>query len=268
MKSHRSGITLIEVLIAVSLLSLLALGALIAMRIGFNTMDKTDAHLEQNRRVANARKIIENEIAGFLYTTAEWRPQPLEIQVIPFQQWEGQSMRFVTSYSLQDAWRGRPQIAALQVIPGDEGQGVRLIVNEIPYTGAAQAGEQVSGSSPIQIPEFRSPCFAPVARRARPLLCSRTVWRTAVFLILNRASEPPYACLAAGLDPCAAPAAWGPHGNGAAWNRQSGIQCRGTPRHNCLHATVRKSRVVDEVCRCFLARPRPHRRRAARDPRC
>lgn len=52
-------------------------------------------------------------------------------------------MRFVTSYSLQDGWRGRLQIAALQVIPGEEGRGVRLIVNETPYTGSVQAGSMI-----------------------------------------------------------------------------------------------------------------------------
>ena len=54
-----AGITLIEVLIAVSLLSLLSVGILMAMRIGFNTMDKTDAHMVQNRKATNARKILE-----------------------------------------------------------------------------------------------------------------------------------------------------------------------------------------------------------------
>lgn len=142
--SKRAGITLIEILIAVSLLSLLSVGMLMAMRVGFNTMEKTDAHLVKNRRVSNSRKIIENEISGFIVTQAEYKPQPETNGVpVPFEQWEGQSMRFVTAYSLQDAWRGRPQIAALQVIPGDRGQGVRLIVNETPYTGPAQAGQMI-----------------------------------------------------------------------------------------------------------------------------
>jgi prepilin-type N-terminal cleavage/methylation domain-containing protein len=139
----QSGITLIEVLIAVSLLSLLSVGMLMAMRIGFNTMEKTDARLVRNRRVSNARKIVENEIAGFIFTRAEFKPGPDAVQVVPFTQWEAHSMRFVTAYSLQDAWRGRPQIAALQVIPGDRGLGVRLVVNEIPYTGPLQAGQYV-----------------------------------------------------------------------------------------------------------------------------
>jgi hypothetical protein len=115
------------------------------MRIGFNTMDKTDAHLVQNRRVANSRQLIEDEFHGFMATQALWKPTPETLQALTFMEWEPQQMRFVTSYSLQDAWRGRPQIAALAVIPGESNQGVRLIVNETPYTGPAQAGELVAG---------------------------------------------------------------------------------------------------------------------------
>src|SRR5262249_33689265 len=116
---RQAGVTLIEILIAVSLLSLLSVGALVAMRIALTTMDKTDAHLVRNRRVSTSEKIIENELAGFMVTRAEWRPTPLRIEVLPFMQFEPQTMRFVTSYSLQDAWRGRAQIAAFQVIPGE-----------------------------------------------------------------------------------------------------------------------------------------------------
>ena len=57
-------------------------------------------------------------------------------------------MRFVTSYSLEHAWRGSQRIAAFQVIPGADGKGVRLIVNEWPYTGPAQAGQMVEAIDP------------------------------------------------------------------------------------------------------------------------
>jgi prepilin-type N-terminal cleavage/methylation domain-containing protein len=142
--SHpEAGVTLIEILIAVSLLSLLSVGVLIAMRIGFNTMDKVDSRLLTDRRISYARRILESEIAGFTYTSADWRPGTPGYRIIPFTQWEPQTMRFVTSYSLQDSWRGRLQIAALQVIPGADGKGVRLIINETPYTGATQAGGMI-----------------------------------------------------------------------------------------------------------------------------
>jgi prepilin-type N-terminal cleavage/methylation domain-containing protein len=151
MKNHRAGLTLIEVLIAISLLGLLASGMLTAMRIGLNTLEKTDAHLEQNRKVANVRQIIENEIAGFTFTRANWHAGPLQNYPVPFSQFDPASMRFVTTYALQDAWRGRPQIAALQVIPGENNQGVRLIVNESPYTGPEQAGLFITGVEPSPV---------------------------------------------------------------------------------------------------------------------
>jgi prepilin-type N-terminal cleavage/methylation domain-containing protein len=181
---RNAGVTLIEILIAVSLLSLLSVGVLMAMRIGFNTMDKTDAHLVQNRRVANARKIIENEIAGFMFTLAIWHPAPEVFQPVPFTQWEPQSMRFVTSYSLQDVWRGRPQIAALQVVPGDHNVGVRLIVNETPYTGQAQAGQSVAGI------ENGAAIFAPIEAGARSfVLADRLAYCR--FSYLEQRFDPP-----------------------------------------------------------------------------
>jgi hypothetical protein len=144
-QSHpEAGVTLIEILIAVSLLSLLSVGMLIAMRVGFNTLDKVNSRLLTDRRVSYARRILESEVAGFTYTTAVWHPGTPTNRVVPFTQWEARTMRFVTSYSLQDSWRGRAQIMALQVIPGAEGQGVRLIVNETPYTDSIQAGTTIA----------------------------------------------------------------------------------------------------------------------------
>ena len=110
--NRQAGVTLIEILIAVSLLSFLSVGMLVAMRLGFSTMDQTDARLVRNRRVSNSRKIIENEINGFVPSSAYYRPKPEEVRAVPFLQAEPQSMRFVTSYSLEEGWRGRPRIAA------------------------------------------------------------------------------------------------------------------------------------------------------------
>lgn len=142
--SRRAGVTLIEILIAITLLSLLATGVLVALRLGFNTMDKTNARLSQNRRVVNARSIIEGELNGFVYTMADFYPETRQRNPVVYLEAEPQSMRFVTTYSLSDALRGRPQLAELQVIPGENNQGVRLILNEAPYTGPEQAGLRVA----------------------------------------------------------------------------------------------------------------------------
>lgn len=138
-RNSRSGVTLIEILIAVTLLSFLSVGVLLAMRVGFNTMGKIDGRLASDRRVSYASRIIENEIEGFTPVMAEL-PQQGGVYRFPFGQWEPQSMRFVTGFSLQQGWRGNPQISTLQVIPGADGRGVRLIVNETPYTGPRSAG--------------------------------------------------------------------------------------------------------------------------------
>jgi prepilin-type N-terminal cleavage/methylation domain-containing protein len=187
--SRNSGMTLIEVLIAISLLSLLSVGMLVAMRIGFNTMDKTDAHLVQNRKVANVRQIIENEISGFTFTRAYWRPAPQQTLAISFSQWEPSSMRFVTSYSLQDAWRGLPQIAELQVIPGEKNIGVRLIVNETTYTGPDQAGQSVEGiDSTEKGPVTR---FAPIVPGPRSFVLADKL-AYCRFSYLEPRSDPPF----------------------------------------------------------------------------
>ncbi len=145
MKNPRSGLTLIEILIAVSLLSLLTVGVLWSMRIGFNTLGKTDDFLIHNRRVANSRKIIENELTGSLVVQAALHPEPGQTQYVPFVQAEPQIMRFVTDYSLEDAWRGTLQLTTMRVIPGDQGKGVRLVMEEMPYTGQEQTGALVTG---------------------------------------------------------------------------------------------------------------------------
>lgn len=136
------GVTLIELLIAVTLLSLLVAGVLTAIRVGLNAMAKTNARFLANRRAAGAQRILERQLAGFLPVSAECNAAagPAPTAKIPFFQGEPQLMRFVSTYSLEAASRGRPQILELLVIPANQGRGVRLVVNEHLYTGALGAG--------------------------------------------------------------------------------------------------------------------------------
>lgn len=138
MKKRRgtaAGVTLMEVLIAVTLLSLLMLGMSIAMRVGFSAYAKTDGKLMDNRRVAGAQRLLEQELEGMV---------PLVLpclgtgdagagQRFALFQGEAQVIRLASTFSLQEGWRGQPQLLELFVIPGEEGRGVRLVVNEIPY---------------------------------------------------------------------------------------------------------------------------------------
>lgn len=137
----QNGTTLIELLIAVTLVSLLSLGMVMALRVGLNAMSKTNDKLVGNRRIASVERIIEAELEGLMPLTTNCRPTP-ETRGQEFEFFEGRhgEMRFVSSYSLQESGRGYPRVLEYRVIPGERGEGVRLIVNELFYTGPASLG--------------------------------------------------------------------------------------------------------------------------------
>jgi prepilin-type N-terminal cleavage/methylation domain-containing protein len=142
-RRSQAGLTLMEVLVAVSLLSLLSVGMLIALQVALAATAKTNARLIDDRRVAGTQRILEQEIAGFMPVMAACGPTPGPQgpkSKLPFFQGEPQAMRFVSTYSLHEAWRGLPQILELLVIPRDDGKGVRLVVNEHLYSGPLSAG--------------------------------------------------------------------------------------------------------------------------------
>jgi hypothetical protein len=136
-----AGVTLMEVLIAVTLLSLLTVGMAVAMRVGFNTYAKTDSKLMDNRRVAGAQRLLEQELEGMmpLMLPCLGGGDATASQKFAMFQGEAQVMRLVSTFSLQQAWRGQPQTLEMFVIPGEEGRGVRLVVNETPYQPMAAA---------------------------------------------------------------------------------------------------------------------------------
>ena len=158
-RSREAGVTLIEVLVAVTLLSLLTAGMLVAMRIGFDSFTRVDTHLMDNRRVAGAQRIVEEELEGLIPVFTPCGEQPAKM---PFFQGEPQTMRLVSNFSLSQGWRGRPQILEIFVIPGEEA-GVRLVVNEIPYTGAVNAGMLCLAIATDPQTGLAIPHFAPVA---------------------------------------------------------------------------------------------------------
>jgi len=147
MKRGEAGVTLIEVLVAVTLLSLLSLGMVMAMRVGLAAYSKTETKLMNNRRVAGAQRILQSELDGLMpaFVMCGANAQGATGTRAVLFQGAADSMSMVSTFSLQQGWRGQPQILQLFVIPGDEG-GVRLVVNEIPYTGAKGAGQYCTGA--------------------------------------------------------------------------------------------------------------------------
>jgi hypothetical protein len=158
-----AGVTLIEVLIAVTLLSLLMLGMLLVMRVGLMAYTKTNDKLMENRRVTGAQRVLQDELEGIIPATPPCLGQPnLASLRFNFFQPEAQRLRMVSAFSLQEGWRGHPQILEFLVIPGKDGQGVRLVVNEIPYTPVI-AGKLCTGVAPLAELGATVPVFPPPA---------------------------------------------------------------------------------------------------------
>jgi len=150
---NRRGVMLLELLVAVTLLSLLTTGVLLAMRVGFNATQLTNDRILDSRRVLSVQRILEQQIAGLMPVLADCQAPPFPRALRrPFFQGEAQSMRFVSTYSLGEASRGYPRILEFQVIPGDDQEGVRLVVNEHLYTGPQSAGWFCPGASPEGVP--------------------------------------------------------------------------------------------------------------------
>ncbi|HME07319.1 MAG TPA: prepilin-type N-terminal cleavage/methylation domain-containing protein [Bryobacteraceae bacterium] len=187
------GFTLIEVLISVTLVSLLSAGLLMAMRVGLSAMQKADDRLMSNRRVMSTQQILEQQIAGLMPVPAEClKTSEGPPARIAFFEGLPASMRFVSTYSLHEASRGVPKILEFQVIPGENGAGVRLVLNEWLYTGPAGAGRFCTGV--IQEPGSNAPIaqFLPIQTGANSfVLADKLAFCRFTFRSPRPAGAPP-----------------------------------------------------------------------------
>ncbi len=163
MRRNQRGVTLLELLIAVSLMSLLSLGVLYSMRVGINAMEKTNDRFRKNRRVLGVEKALAAQIAGLMPVTIEC-PGGQGGKAVLFQG-DPQSMRFVSSYSLREGARGYPKLLEFTVIAGEDGNGVRLIVNELPYSGPFSVRGACIGTQPDPLTGQSAALFIPISPR-------------------------------------------------------------------------------------------------------
>jgi hypothetical protein len=137
------------------------LGMLFAMRIGLTAFAKTDSKLMINRRVVGAQRILDEELEGLMPATlASCGETLMPSSGLPLFQGGARAMRLVSTFSLQQAWRGQAQILELFVIQSDEGPGVRLVVNETPYSPIT-AGRGCLDVEPDPISGVAAAHFAP-----------------------------------------------------------------------------------------------------------
>jgi hypothetical protein len=161
-RPSETGVTLIELLVAVLLLSLLSVAMVLTLRIALSAMNKTDARLMANRRVASVERILNDEVAGLIPVTANCTGGGQKGPTIMFFQGEAQTMRLASAYSLHEGARGLPMILEFQVIPGENDEGLRLVVNEQSYTGPRGAGTLCVGMGHDPESGLPSPVFVPI----------------------------------------------------------------------------------------------------------
>ena len=162
-RRSESGVTLMELLIAITLLSILSVAIVISRRVALSAMNKADARLISNRRVTSVQRILEQQIQGLIPVTADCQAADGGVgPSISFFQGETQSMRFVSTYSLQQGSRGLAMILEFQVIPGEDSEGVRLVVNERMYTGPRGAGQFCAGFGADPATGAQGPLFVPI----------------------------------------------------------------------------------------------------------
>lgn len=126
--SSQSGMTLIELLIAVTIFGAISASMGIVLNIALTSMNKIDSKVDFNRRILSSQRTLDHILQGVIPINAPCAGLPVGIVA------RIDAVRFVSSHSLTEGARGRPQIVDLFPSPSPNG-GVRLLLNEQPYLG-------------------------------------------------------------------------------------------------------------------------------------
>ena len=142
---------------AVTLLALIAATMTIVLRISLDGSAKAQQRIASNRKVMGVERVMREQIANLLpaKTSCQSAPGSATAAEILF---EGRPsrMRFVSTYTLNEAARGIPRLVEYVVIPGAQ-QGVRLVMNEIAYGGPRWLVPVCVGYETVndlQVPQF------------------------------------------------------------------------------------------------------------------
>lgn len=123
------GVTLIELMIAVSLVAVISVGMLFAVRTGALAYQKTSDRLRANREQVNRTQILARELGGAMPVLSL-----CGTRMTAYFMGASDSLRMISSYSIAEGSRGYPQVLEFRVMRSPVA-GVQLVVTEQPYTG-------------------------------------------------------------------------------------------------------------------------------------
>ena len=157
-----TGMTLIEVVVAVTLLGLLSAGLVMSFQMGADAWRNTRDRLTVDRRIATANQILNSALVGMIPIKGETPDGPgARGRRFLFFQGEPHSMRFVTSFSVTEGTRGGLQVIELQVVSSPGGR--RILLNQSPFMGPLALARFVDGF-------FNDPDLGGTRPRYRPIV--------------------------------------------------------------------------------------------------
>lgn len=187
---HRAGMTLIEILVAVTLLGILSVGLVTALQVTAGAWSSARNTRSQDRGIANSNALLHAQFAGVTPVIPQVLNRQLRVSGGPFFQGEPNSMRFVSSYSMTEGVRGGLQIVELQVSRGEE--GLRLLLTQSPYQGPLSVGRFIIGAERLPGDVGMRLLFAPIQPRPDSLIVAdRLAAITFSYLRGSRRREEP-----------------------------------------------------------------------------
>ncbi len=146
----QKGVTLLELLIAVSLVAILSTGMMVATRSGVFAYQKTSQRIEANRHVVGVEQTLSSQLGAAMAVTGLCSAGGGPPNLRWFLDGNSTTLRLVSSFSIAEGARGYPQIIEYRVLP-DRGGGVRLTVSEHAYTGPQSTAPFCTGSPPSEL---------------------------------------------------------------------------------------------------------------------
>lgn len=135
------GVTLLELLAAITLLGLISLGLLTSLRIGSSAWRRGNQRMAADRRVLAAADLLSAQLANAQARVIRWGPAERGVR---FAYFDGASdrLRFLTTYSLEARSRGGLWLAEYFFARREDG-ACDLLYNEWPLRQEGDAGSTV-----------------------------------------------------------------------------------------------------------------------------
>lgn len=142
MRSARSsagrtrGFTLIELIIAITLVSAIVAGMLSAMRGGLLTLERVQNRIQDSRGTLGLDQMIRRQIGGILPAQGDCAIDERSSFRGPVFRGNPSAMIFVTTYSVTEGARGYPHLVEYRVAPNTDGT-LRVVMEEMLFASPA-----------------------------------------------------------------------------------------------------------------------------------